>query len=137
MSIALNVQFTKHLILMVAHKPVLLPEIPITSIPYILILHLHLHIFFVLLNLIIRFIDLLNLSANIKTFHWFLGLTLNQLLFAMTLFCNLPDINWFAATYINDQALSTPILLNGLHPYGKDFATKNFSQNLRRFLARK
>lgn len=26
--------------------------------------------------------------------------TVNQILFVMTLFCNLPDLNWFAATIV-------------------------------------
>lgn len=35
--------------------------------------------------------------------------TVNQLLFATTLFRDLSEMNWFAVTNFRDQALSTPV----------------------------
>lgn len=42
----------------------------------------------------------------------------NKLLFANTLFRDLPDIIWLAMTIFRDHALSTLVLI--YHPYGKD-----------------
>lgn len=38
--------------------------------------------------------------------------TVNQLLFATTLFLDLSEMNWFAATKFRDQALSTPFFFS-------------------------
>lgn len=49
-------------------------------------------------------------------------------IFAMTLFCDLLPINWFATTKICDQALSIPLLLK--QPcYNNWFAARNIQDD--------
>lgn len=56
--------------------------------------------------------------------------TVNPLLFATTIFCKLPEINWLAATNFHGQFLSTPFLSVHLHVYGKNwFVTRNIRNN--------
>lgn len=57
-------------------------------------------------------------------------MTVNQLSFATTLFGNLPEINWFAATNFWDQALATPVFLLQRPVYGKYWsAARNICDN--------
>lgn len=54
--------------------------------------------------------------------------TVNQLSYAMTLFCDLLLINWFVATYVCDQALFRPVLSK--QPNDNNwFAAKNICNN--------
>lgn len=48
-------------------------------------------------------------------------ITVNQFSFMGTLFPDLLPMNWFATTYVHDQALSRPVLLWQL--YNKDWFT--------------
>lgn len=52
----------------------------------------------------------------------YVKITVNQLLFAKILFCDLKLINWFMTTNIFDQALSRPVLLQ--QPYNNYWIVK-------------
>lgn len=71
-------------------------------------------------------VDLRNWGLDIKRNTG----TVNPLLFATTIFCKLPEINWLAATNFHGQFLSTPFLSVHLHVYGKNwFVTRNIRNN--------
>lgn len=61
-----------------------------------------------------------------------------QQLFPTTLFCDLPEMNWFAATNFHDQALSTHWFfyynyMANTGPRGEMFVTMRLLQTLRKF----